>query len=146
MLKYVRGRLPRDGNPSLMTSAPREDYSPSGALRLIDVLRQLPERELTSLVHRLKISIDEAKRIDVASQVARALLTLPEVRDPAQLPGPTRELRASAHLDRRHRRCRRRALLRFHRAPGPIREPHSTRKRLLATRDFVSGREWRRRA
>lgn len=62
------------------------------ALRLEDVLRQLPERELESLISRLNIRVDEAKRIDVPSQVARALLTLPEVRDPSQLPGPTREL------------------------------------------------------
>jgi hypothetical protein len=59
---------------------------------LVDVLRALPERELESLIERLRIAIDEAKRIDVPSQVARALLTLPEARDPAQLPAPTREL------------------------------------------------------
>jgi hypothetical protein len=64
----------------------------SKALRLEDVLRALPERELGSLVQRLRITIDEAKRIDVPAQVARALLHLPEVRDPGQLPGPTREL------------------------------------------------------
>jgi hypothetical protein len=62
------------------------------ALRLEDVLRQLPERELSSLVARLRISIDDAKRIDPPSQVARALLAAPELRDPAQLSGPTREL------------------------------------------------------
>jgi hypothetical protein len=62
------------------------------ALRLVDVLRQLPERELDSLVDRLRIAVDESKRIDVPSQVARALLALPEVRDVTQLPGPTREL------------------------------------------------------
>jgi hypothetical protein len=62
------------------------------ALRLEDVLRQLPEKELGSLIARLNIRVDEAKRIDVPSQVARALLTLPEARDPGQLPGPTREL------------------------------------------------------
>jgi hypothetical protein len=62
------------------------------ALRLVDVLRQLPERELDSLVDRLRIAVDESKRIDIPSQVARALLALPEVRDVAQLPGPTREL------------------------------------------------------
>ncbi len=64
----------------------------SPAIRLEDVLRQLPERELTSLIHRSRIRIDEAKRIDVPSQVARGLLMQPEVRDPSQLPGPTREL------------------------------------------------------
>ena len=78
-----------------MTSAPRDGYEPQSkgrALRLVDVLRALPERELESLIERLRIAIDEAKRIDVPSQVARALLTLPEARDPAQLPAPTREL------------------------------------------------------
>lgn len=63
------------------------------ALRLADVLRQLPEREIGSLIDRLEIQVDEAKRIDVPSQVARALVSLPEARDPAAyLPGPTAEL------------------------------------------------------
>jgi hypothetical protein len=62
------------------------------AIRLVDVLRVLPERELESLIARLKIRTDEAKRIDVPSQVARMLLQLPEIRDPGLLPGPTREL------------------------------------------------------
>ena len=64
----------------------------SRALRLEDVLRALPPRELGSLIERLRITIDENKRIDVPAQVARALLLLPEARDPSQLPGPTREL------------------------------------------------------
>ncbi len=62
------------------------------AIRLVDVLRVLPERELESLIARLKIRTDEAKRIDVPSQVARLLLQLPEIRDTSLLPGPTREL------------------------------------------------------
>jgi hypothetical protein len=62
------------------------------ALRLEDVLRQLPERELGSIIERLRINVDGSKRIDIASQVARALLNLPEVRDPGILPTPTREL------------------------------------------------------
>lgn len=63
------------------------------ALRLADVLRQLPDREIASLIGRLEIGIDEAKRIDVPSQVARALVALPEVRDPsAYLPQPACEL------------------------------------------------------
>ncbi|HMJ11211.1 MAG TPA: hypothetical protein VK524_07370, partial [Polyangiaceae bacterium] len=68
------------------------DRNEPRALGLVEVLRQLPEGELQSLIDRLRIRIDEAKRIDVPSQVARALVMLPEVRDPAQLPGPTREL------------------------------------------------------
>ncbi len=63
-----------------------------GPIRLVDVLRQLPEREIESLIGRLRIRVDEAKRIDVPSQVARVLLQLPELRDPGILPGPTREL------------------------------------------------------
>ncbi len=68
------------------------DHSDSKALRLEDALRQLPQRALDSLVERLQIRIDPSKRIDPAAQVARALLLLPEVREPSRLPGPTREL------------------------------------------------------
>jgi hypothetical protein len=72
---------------------PRSDRSPPAMpTRLVDVLRLLPERELGSLVARLKIRVDEAKRIDVPSQVARSLVQLPELRDPSLLAGPTREL------------------------------------------------------
>jgi hypothetical protein len=70
----------------------KDRTQPSAAIRLVDVLRQLPERELESLIERLKIRVDEAKRIDVPSQVARVLIQLPELRDPSGLPGPTREL------------------------------------------------------
>jgi hypothetical protein len=72
--------------------APRDSHSKTTAIRLVDVLRKLPERELESLIERLKIRVDEAKRIDVPSQVARTLIQLPELRDPSILPGPTREL------------------------------------------------------
>jgi len=75
-----------------MPSRKDQESSSVGAIRLVDVLRQLPERELGSLIARLKIRIDEAKRIDVPSQVARMLLQLPEMRDAGVLPGPTREL------------------------------------------------------
>jgi len=62
------------------------------AMRLEDVLRLLPERELSSLIERTRVRVDSTKRIDVPSQVARALLMLPEVRDPTQLPSAAREL------------------------------------------------------
>ncbi|MEO6600919.1 MAG: hypothetical protein ABIQ16_13655 [Polyangiaceae bacterium] len=75
-----------------MPSRKDQESHSMGAIRLVDVLRQLPERELGSLIARLKIRIDEAKRIDVPSQVARMLLQLPEMRDAGILPGPTREL------------------------------------------------------
>jgi hypothetical protein len=74
----------------------RKNMEPRGArsraIGLTDVLRVLPERELVSLVDRLGIHVDPAKRIDVPSQVARALVATPELRDLAHFPGPTREL------------------------------------------------------
>jgi hypothetical protein len=53
--------------------------------RLIDILRALPQGELDGLIDRLAIRIDPAKRIDVPSQVARALVSLPELRDSGRL-------------------------------------------------------------
>jgi len=53
--------------------------------RLADILRALPQGELDALVDRLAIRIDPAKRIDPASQVARALVSLTELRDPTRL-------------------------------------------------------------
>lgn len=70
-------------------AAGRSKASPIG---LEELLRALPERELTALAGRLRISIDRAKRIDAASQVARALVAMRELRDPAQMPQQTREL------------------------------------------------------
>lgn len=61
-------------------------------LRLVDVLRALPDKELKGLIQRAYAKIDPAKRIDVPSQLARTLLVLPEVRDPSLLPRPTFEL------------------------------------------------------
>lgn len=75
-----------------MASPSRPPAPPPRAERLVDVLRQLPDAELDGLVQRLRIAIDGAKRIDGPSQVARALVMLPEVRDPSVLNGPTREL------------------------------------------------------
>src|SRR5215831_6067903 len=60
--------------------------------RLVDILRALPTGELDSLISRLGIPIVAAKRIDTPSQVARALVSLPEVRDPSRLPGASAEL------------------------------------------------------
>lgn len=75
------------GNQSKSKSAANAD-----ALPLDDVLRALPAKELKSLIERNKLRVDPAKRIDVPQQVARALIALPEARDPGLLPGPTREL------------------------------------------------------
>lgn len=60
--------------------------------RLTDILRALPQSELDGLVSRLGIRIDPAKRIDEASQIARALVSLPELRDPSRLPPASVEL------------------------------------------------------
>src|SRR3954466_11358488 len=60
--------------------------------RLVDILRALPGGELDSLIARLGISIVAAKRIDTPAQVARALVSLPEVRDTGRLPGASAEL------------------------------------------------------
>ena len=58
---------------------------PEAAHRLPDILRALPQGELDGLIARLGIRIDPAKRIDTPSQVARALVSLPELRDPSRL-------------------------------------------------------------
>ncbi len=61
-------------------------------LCLVDVLRALSPKELKSLIRRVSAKIDPAKRIDVPSQLARALLMLPEMRDASILPRPTQDL------------------------------------------------------
>lgn len=60
--------------------------------RLDVILRALPASELSSLIRRMGIRIDPQKRIDAASQAARALVGLPDVRDPSRLPAQSREL------------------------------------------------------
>ncbi|MEY2933597.1 MAG: hypothetical protein RL033_4346 [Pseudomonadota bacterium] len=62
------------------------------ALRLEQVLRLLPARELQAIVEGLRIEIDRGKRIDVPAQVARALVCLPEARDPSSLPATAQQL------------------------------------------------------
>jgi len=61
-------------------------------LRLVDILKALPEKELDSLVSRLGVRIDPAKRLDPPQQIARALVALPDLRDPSRLPQPAVEL------------------------------------------------------
>lgn len=56
-----------------------------GSVRLESILRALPPKELEGIVQRLGVRIDAAKRLDPAAQVARALVALPELRDPARL-------------------------------------------------------------
>jgi hypothetical protein len=62
------------------------------ARSLITILRALPSGELNALITRLGIRVDSAKRIDTPSQVARALVQLPDLRDPSRLPTPSTEL------------------------------------------------------
>lgn len=61
-------------------------------LRLVEILKALPKTELDSLVARLGVRVDPAKRLDPPAQVARALVALPELRDPGRLPQPSVEL------------------------------------------------------
>lgn len=69
------------------------DAGEEGAPRRLDViLRALPESELASLIKRMAIRIDPAKRIDTPSQVARSLVGLPDVRDTSRLSASSREL------------------------------------------------------
>ncbi|MCC6553905.1 MAG: hypothetical protein IT372_12920 [Polyangiaceae bacterium] len=60
--------------------------------KLDAILRALPELELKNLISRMGIRIDGAKRIDAPSQAARALVGIPDVRDPSRLPNASREL------------------------------------------------------
>ncbi len=59
--------------------------APEASHRLTDILRALPQGELDGLIDRLAIRIDPAKRIDIPSQAARALVSLTELRDPNRL-------------------------------------------------------------
>ncbi len=72
----------------------RSTAQPPGnrALRLEQVLRLLPGRELSAIVEGLRINIDRGKRIDAPAQVARALVSLPEARDPSCLPETAQQL------------------------------------------------------
>ena len=67
------------------SSRPAPPPAPSGSYRLVDILRALPAGELDALISRLGVRIDAAKRIDASSQVARALVALPDLRDPSRL-------------------------------------------------------------
>lgn len=76
-------------------SAPAMNEEPTGEgsfRRLDNIVRALPASELASLIKRLGIRVDPQKRIDVPSQVARALVGTPDVREPARLPTASQEL------------------------------------------------------
>jgi hypothetical protein len=68
------------------------DSRGSSLRRLTDILQALPSGELESLISRMGIRIDASKRIDPPAQVARALVALPDIRDPGRLPAASREL------------------------------------------------------
>lgn len=75
-----------------MPSSSKARPPASSALRLEEVLRLLPPRELNAIVEGLGIRVDRGKRIGVPGQVARALVCLPEARDPTSLPEAARQL------------------------------------------------------
>lgn len=62
------------------------------ARRLVDVLRALPAGELEALASRVGAELDPRKRIDEATQLARQLAGLPELRDAGRLAPPSSEL------------------------------------------------------
>jgi hypothetical protein len=84
MWRFGRSR-PRD-SPRLLVAMTAE------SLRLVDILRALPAGERDGLVARLGVRIDPTKRIDAPSQIARALVQLPDLRDPSRLPTASVEL------------------------------------------------------
>ena len=82
----------RTGGATLRTLASSTAPPTEAPPHLADILRALPQGELDGLIARLGIRIDPAKRIDVSSQVARALVSLPELRDPSRLHPASLEL------------------------------------------------------
>ena len=66
--------------------------TPQGPIRLEAILRALPATELEGIVTRLGVRVDAAKRLDPPAQIARALVALPELRDPTRLPPASVEL------------------------------------------------------
>ena len=60
--------------------------------KLTDVLEAFPAKELKALADRLGLRIDAAKRLEPPAQVARALCSLPELKETRRLPGPSEEL------------------------------------------------------
>lgn len=91
---------PDEPAPAETDDSDRDEPPPSSrrhgpttpARRLDGILRALPERELGALVDRMGIRVDSKKRIDTPAQVARALVRLPDVREPGRLPGVSAEL------------------------------------------------------
>lgn len=81
---------PEEGDEA--QTAPTPGRGPVAERRLETILRALPVKELAALAERMGIKTDPKKRLDEPAQVARALVRLPEVRDPTRLPGPSADL------------------------------------------------------
>ena len=64
----------------------------SSSVQLLEILNALPRREFEALLARVGVTIDAAKRIAPTAQLARALVSLPEIRDPRLLPSASVEL------------------------------------------------------
>lgn len=79
-----RVRPERDETVEESTDEPAAD--PLVQRRLAEVLRALPAEEFAGLVKRVGIALDRRKRIDLPAQAARALVRMPDVRDPSRLP------------------------------------------------------------
>ena len=86
------GPTPHNSGVTIVAGNENAAKEPASNRRLDAILRELPDSELANLIHRIGIRVDDQKRIDVASQIARALVGLPEVRDPSRLPVQSREL------------------------------------------------------
>jgi hypothetical protein len=74
------------------TETQTERAYPASERRLSNVMRALPESELVALMERLGIRVDPAKRLDAASQTARVLVGLPEIRDPSRVSSASYDL------------------------------------------------------
>jgi hypothetical protein len=92
--RHGSGSSPAKADTSPLGERPATGTSvdESSPRRLDVILRALPESELNSLIGRMGIRIDPGKRIDTPSQVARALVGIPDVRDPSRLSAGSREL------------------------------------------------------
>ncbi len=60
--------------------------------RLIDVVADMSEAQQTSLIERHRFDIDPAKRVDIPTQISRALAYRGELRDPTRLEPAARAL------------------------------------------------------
>jgi len=79
--------MPRDYDDAVddnLGSGAAQASDEDQTLGLVTILRALPKKEFTSLIGRVDAAVDPAKRIDVPSQVARALLMSPEFREPGR--------------------------------------------------------------